>query len=106
MQIKEPGPGGLRLKSLPLNLSYAEKFMVRYPDAYERLLMDVVRGNLSLFMSRDEIEAAWAWVDELLESWAGTDQSLETYQAGSDGPLSAAMLIDRDARSWWNGNGS
>lgn len=106
MQIKEPGPGGLRLKSLPLNLSYAENFMVRYPDAYERLLMDVVRGNLSLFMSRDEIEAAWAWVDELLESWAGTDQSLETYQAGSDGPLSAAMLIDRDARSWWNGNGS
>jgi len=53
MEIKEPGAGGLRLKTLPLNLSYADNFTVRYPDAYERLLMDVVRGNLSLFMRRD-----------------------------------------------------
>lgn len=101
MQIKEPGPGGLRLKYLPLNLSYAENFTVRYPDAYERLLMDVVRGNLSLFMRRDEVEAAWAWVDELLASWAATDQPLETYTSGSEGPLQAAILLDRDGRKWW-----
>lgn len=101
MQIKEPGPGGLRLKSLPLNLSYAENFELRYPDAYERLLMDVVRGNLALFMRRDEVEAAWAWVDELLESWVATDQPLETYVAGTQGPLQAAMLMDRDGREWW-----
>lgn len=56
VQIKEPGPGGLRVKSLPLNLSYAESFLIRYPDAYERLLMDIVRGNLSLFMRREEVE--------------------------------------------------
>ncbi|MEM6625690.1 MAG: glucose-6-phosphate dehydrogenase [Pseudomonadota bacterium] len=101
IQIKEPGPGGLRIKSLPLNLSYAESFMVRYPDAYERLLMEVVRGNLSLFMRRDEVEAAWRWVDALIDAWAEGDQTLETYTAGSDGPLSAAMLLDRDGRAWW-----
>lgn len=102
MQIKEPGPGGLHLKSLPLNLSYAENFELRYPDAYERLLMDVVRGNLALFMRRDEVEAAWAWVDQLLKSWETTDHPLETYAAGTQGPLQAAMLMDRDEREWWS----
>ena len=101
MQIKEPGPGGLRVKSLPLNLSYAENFSVRYPDAYERLLMDVVRGNLALFMRRDEVEAAWAWVDNLLASWAESEQTMETYAAGAQGPMGAAMLMDRDGRAWW-----
>ncbi len=103
MQVKEPGPGGLRLKSLPLNLSYAENFAVRYPDAYERLLMDVVRGNLSLFMRADEVEAAWAWVDGLLKAWHDCDMPLDTYAAGQPGPLSAAMLLDRDGRAWWEG---
>lgn len=101
MQVKEPGPGGLHLKSLPLNLYYAENFELRYPDAYERLLMDVVRGNLALFMRRDEVEAAWRWVDQLLASWAQVEHPLETYQAGTQGPLQAAMLMDRDNRSWW-----
>ncbi len=101
VQIKEPGPGGLRVKSVPLNLSYAENFAVRYPDAYERLLMDVVRGNLSLFMRRDEVEAAWTWVDSLIEAWEAADYSPETYAAGSDGPGGAALLLDRDNRSWW-----
>ena len=101
MQVKEPGPGGMRLKYLPLDLSYAENFTVRYPDAYERLLMDVVRGNLALFMSRTEIEAAWRWVDNLLAMWEQTDQNLEHYAAGTQGPLQSAMLLDRDKREWW-----
>lgn len=101
MQVKEPGPGGMRLKYLPLDLSYAENFTVRYPDAYERLLMDVVRGNLALFMSRAEVEAAWKWVDDLLENWKHSDQPLETYTAGMQGPLQSAMLLDRDGREWW-----
>lgn len=101
VQIKEPGPGGLRMKSLPLNLSYAESFTLRYPDAYERLLMDIVRGNLSLFMRRDEVEAAWRWVDGLIEAWEATNYAPETYPAGSDGPLAAAMMMDRDGRKWW-----
>lgn len=101
VQIKEPGPGGLRVKSLPLNLSYAESFTLRYPDAYERLLMDVVRGNLSLFMRRDEVEAAWRWVDGLIDAWATSRYEPELYPSGSDGPMSAAMMMDRDSRSWW-----
>jgi glucose-6-phosphate 1-dehydrogenase len=101
VQVKEPGPGGLRLKSLPLNLSYAENFALNYPDAYERLLMDVVRGNLSLFMRSDEVEAAWQWVDRLIASWTEVDMPVEIYPAGQPGPLSAAMLLDRDGRAWW-----
>ena len=101
VQIKEPGPGGLRVKSLPLNLSYAESFMLRYPDAYERLLMDIVRGNLSLFMRREEVEAAWRWVDGLIDAWDASGYEPEAYPAGTDGPLAAAMMLDRDGRSWW-----
>ena len=103
VQIKEPGPGGLRIKSLPLNLSYAENFTVRYPDAYERLLMDVVRGNLALFMRRDEVEAAWEWIDGLIEAWAGDSKAPDAYAAGSEGPVSSAVLMDRDGRAWWEG---
>ena len=101
VQIKEPGPGGLRIKSLPLNLSYAENFTLRYPDAYERLLMDVVRGNLALFMRRDEVEAAWEWIDGLIDAWAAGNQPPDNYAAGSEGPVSSAVLMDRDARTWW-----
>ena len=101
IQIKEPGPGGLRVKSLPLDLSYAENFTARYPDAYERLLMDVVRGNLSLFMRRDEVEAAWAWVDGLIEAWDALDAPIETYSAGSNGPSAADFLLRKDGRNWW-----
>lgn len=101
IQVKEPGPGGMRLKYLPLDLSYAENFTVRYPDAYERLLMDVVRGNLALFMSRAEVEAAWVWVDNLLSMWDHAHQPLQTYAAGTQGPMQAAMLMDRDGREWW-----
>ena len=103
MQIKQPGPGGLELQSLPLDLSYAQSFSrIRYPDAYERLLMDVVRGNLALFMGHNEVEAAWAWTDNLLTSWEEASQTVETYVAGTNGPLKAAMLMDRDNREWWD----
>lgn len=103
MQIKEPGPGGMRFKSLPLNLSYAESFSVHYPDAYERLLMDVVRGNLSLFMRSDEVEAAWSWVDQILKVWNETDQPVWPYAAGTNGPVQAYGLISNDEREWWEG---
>ena len=99
INVKEPGPGGLRVRQAPLNVSYAA-LAVRYPDAYERLLMDVVRGNLSLFMRREEVEAAWAWADALLEAWQGQGEP-QPYAAGSDGPTGAALLMDRDGRAWW-----
>jgi len=103
LQIKEPGPGGLKIKSLPLNLSYQDNFTVRYPDAYERLLMDVVRGNLSLFMRREEVEAAWQWVDGLIAAWEEADTPMRTYTAGvEDGPIEAKMMMHQDDREWWD----
>ena len=66
---KEPGPGGIRLHPAELNLSFAETFKSRVPDAYERLLMDVVQGRPSLFMRRDEVETAWAWIEPILRAW-------------------------------------
>ncbi len=101
LNVKEPGPGGLRVKQVPLNLSYAD-LTVRYPDAYERLLMDVVRGNLALFMRRDEVEAAWTWADALLEAWEQEGSSPLPYDSGTDGPLASALLMDRDGRAWWD----
>ncbi len=69
LNAKEPGPGGYRLKPVSLDLSYANAFDKRSPDAYERLLMDVIRGNMTLFMRRDEVEAAWAWCEPILKHW-------------------------------------
>ena len=100
LEVKEPGAGGMRLKTVPLNLTYADNFTVRYPDAYERLLMDVVRGNLSLFMRRDEVEAAWKWIDAIYASWETGNQRLELYPAGQDGPREADDLLSKDGRAW------
>lgn len=102
LNMKEPGPGGLRIKSAPLDLSFAEEFNMRYPDAYERLLMDVVRGNLSLFMRRDEVDAAWTWADALLAAWEEIGAEPHLYAAGSNGPTQSALLMDRDGRAWWD----
>lgn len=100
---KEPGPGGMRLRYVPLNLSYAETFSARYPDAYERLLMAVVRGDLALFMRRDEVEAAWKWVEGILAAWKEDATPTHLYAAGTDGPAQAAVLLDRDGRAWFDG---
>ena len=100
MEIKEPGAGGMRFKTLPLNLSYADNFTVRYPDAYERLLMDVVRGNLSLFMRRDEVEAAWRWCDSILNAWDEVDQPVSYYPAGTNGPEAADRMLAPHNDEW------
>jgi glucose-6-phosphate 1-dehydrogenase len=100
MMAKEPGPGGLRLRPAPLNLSFAEAFEARSADAYERLLMDVVRGNSTLFMRRDEVEAAWRWVDPILSAWEAGGQQPKAYHAGTTGPSAAIALIERDGRTW------
>ncbi len=104
IMTKVPGPGGFLLKPSSLNLSLAQTFEARYPDAYERLLMEVMRGNQALFMRRDEVEAAWRWIDRILVGWAESRQKLEQYMAGSWGPTGASMLLDRDDRSWQVGS--
>jgi glucose-6-phosphate 1-dehydrogenase len=97
---KEPGPGGFQLRSLPLNLSFSDAFPLRYPDAYERLLMEVLRGNPALFMHRDEVESAWKWIDGIIESWDQAGMKVQKYVAGTWGPTDAVRLLDRDNREW------
>ena len=100
MMAKEPGPGEFGLRPVSLDLSFEETFGIRYPDAYERLVIEVLRGNQALFMRRDEVEAAWRWSDGVIEGWAQSGQPLETYVAGSWGPTEASMMLDRTGRAW------
>jgi glucose-6-phosphate 1-dehydrogenase len=100
VMTKEPGPGGLRLRPTGLDISFEKAFGVRYADAYERLLMDTVRGNATLFMRRDEVEAAWSWAVPILDAWAGRPEPPRPYPSGSWGPTAAIALIERDGRTW------
>jgi glucose-6-phosphate 1-dehydrogenase len=100
LMSKDPGPGGMRLRETPLNLSFAETFRVRSADAYERLLLDVVRGDPTLFMRKDEVEAAWQWVEPILRGWGELQEPPKPYAAGSWGPAAAIALTERDGRTW------
>jgi glucose-6-phosphate 1-dehydrogenase len=100
--IKEPGPGGMRLIDVPLDLTFADALEdhAEVSDAYERLIMDVIRGNQTLFMRGDEVEAAWAWVDPIIAGWEGRSDVPKLYDTGSSGPDDALMLMHRDGRRW------
>ena len=101
--IKEPGPGGMRLIDVPLDMTFAEALgddAEDVTDAYERLIMDVIRGNQTLFMRGDEVEAAWSWTDPLIEGWEGRNDVPKLYDSGSAGPEDAMMLLHRDNRKW------
>lgn len=101
--IKEPGPGGMRLVDVPLDMTFAEALgpeEADFPDAYERLIMDVIRGNQTLFMRGDEVEAAWAWTDPVIAAWEEAGKAPLPYAAGTAGPDDALMLMHRDGRRW------
>ena len=103
VMIKEPGPGGMRLVDVPLDMTFAEALGAGgrdIPDAYERLIMDVIRGNQTLFMRGDEVEAAWAWTDPIIAAWQAREDRPQSYEPGSAGPEDALMLVHRDGRRW------
>ena len=100
LTAKHPGPGGIRLHPASLDLSYADAFDERSPDAYERLLMDIMRGIPTLFMRRDEVEAAWTWCEPILKRWDETGLEPVRYHPGTDGPAAATRLLARDGRTW------
>jgi glucose-6-phosphate 1-dehydrogenase len=103
VMIKEPGPGGMRLTDVPLDMSFATALGANgadIPDAYERLIMDVIRGNQTLFMRGDEVEAAWAWTDPAIAAWQAAGDRPRPYDPGSSGPEDALMLMHRDGRRW------
>ncbi len=101
--IKEPGPGGMRLIDVPLDMTFAEALgeaAADVPDAYERLIMDVIRGDQTLFMRGDEVEAAWAWTDPIIAAWQERNDKPLAYEVGSTGPQEAAILMQADGRDW------
>ena len=103
VMIKEPGPGGMRLMQVPLDMTFADALGADaedVPDAYERLIMDVIRGNQTLFMRGDEVEAAWAWTDPIIQGWEARGDKPQGYDAGSSGPEDALMLLHKDGRRW------
>lgn len=83
---KIPGPGGYRYKPISLKLDYVDSFKERFPDAYERLIIDVIRGNQTLFMRQDELEAAWKWTESISNNWKLVNQTNILYEAGTWGP--------------------
>lgn len=99
LMAKSPGRG-MGLQNVDLNLDFAAAFTRRRWDAYERLLLDVIEGDATLFMRRDEIEAAWRWVDPIIEGWGDFYRSPKPYAAGSWGPDAADSLLERLGHSW------
>ncbi|GGI17990.1 glucose-6-phosphate dehydrogenase [Oxalicibacterium faecigallinarum] len=99
LMAKTPGDG-MRLKPVELELDFAETFKTPRMDAYERLLLDVLRGHLTLFMRADELEAAWEWVEPILRHWEQEGNEPIPYTSGSWGPAAASALIGRDGLQW------
>jgi len=99
VQAKTPGDG-MKLQPMSLSLSFEDSSKMRRLDAYERLLMDVIRGRLTLFMRRDELEAAWQWVEPIMHGWAASDEAPKPYTSGTWGPAASSALIGRDDCAW------
>lgn len=91
---KIPGPGGYRYQPISLKLDYSDTFKERFPEAYERLLIDVIRGNQTLFMSQVELQAAWKWTESISNSWKEANQQNILYEAGTWGPTDKIMEGD------------
>jgi glucose-6-phosphate 1-dehydrogenase len=99
LMAKTPGDS-MRLKQAELELDFREQFKAPRMEAYERLLLDVLRGQLTLFMRGDELEAAWEWVEPILDHWEQDDSSPVPYTSGTWGPAASSALIGRDGLQW------
>ncbi len=102
LQLMGKSPGkGMSLTPMELDLNLAQVFpQKRRWDAYERLLLDVIVGDSTLFMRRDEVEAAWSWVDPILKGWQEYYQNPRPYPAGRNGPEQAQSLLEQQGRAW------
>ncbi|OON62776.1 glucose-6-phosphate dehydrogenase [Massilia sp. KIM] len=99
IMAKQPG-SGMQMQQVTLNLDLQSAFQQRRAEAYERLLIDVVRGRLTHFMRRDELEAAWAWADPIINGWTTLGEKPHPYPAGSWGPAESFALLARDGHAW------
>jgi len=103
VMAKEPGLDreGIRLREVPLNLSLDTEFAgTRRRIAYERLLLDLIEGDPTLFVRRDEVEAQWAWIDAIRQGWEVADVRPKPYASGTWGPSAAIALTERDGVTW------
>ncbi|MFT9375339.1 glucose-6-phosphate dehydrogenase [Komagataeibacter saccharivorans] len=101
VSTKDPTPtDSLTLRDADINVEFEKAFNIRYPDAYERLLLDVVRGDPILFIRRDEVAAAWRWIDPILQGWKERKAPLEPYAAGTWGPEGARNLLSQSGHLW------
>ncbi len=96
---KQPGDTN-DLRPVYLDLDFHKMFTTRRTEGYERLLLDVIRGKLTLFVRRDEQEAAWRWVEPILNTWEKLNFAPKLYAAGTWGPASASALLSREGESW------
>jgi glucose-6-phosphate 1-dehydrogenase len=91
-----------KLEPVTLDLNFGDQYQDFKSDAYKRLMMDAAAGDASLYIHRDEVDNAWAWVDPIIEHWQKPDSAPEPYTAGSWGPEAADKLLSDDNRIWFN----
>ena len=97
---KLPGPK-VRIYPVKMEFNYSSSFGGTSPEAYERLMLDVMAGDATLFMRRDAVETAWKWVMPILDAWSQERVlNLPEYQCGTWGPIEADRLIQADNRQW------
>ncbi|MBW3551746.1 MAG: glucose-6-phosphate dehydrogenase, partial [Proteobacteria bacterium] len=103
LMAKVPGldRSGIRLREVPLDIRLPGAFADhRRRIAYERLLLDLIEGDPTLFVRRDEVEAQWQWIDGVRAAWEEAGMSPRPYAAGNWGPSAAIALAERDGVSW------
>ena len=99
---KKPGlTNKLSLQPVELHLTDESRNKAQSYDAYERLLLDAINGDQTLFMRRDEVETAWRWIDTVIEAWEQNGTPVKDYNAGTMGPSNAIALMAIDGRSWY-----
>lgn len=92
----------MKLQPATLNLNFSETYTEFKSDSYKRLMLDAVEGDSSLFIHRDEVKHAWAWIDPIIEAWEESSVSPQLYRAGTWGPEESDELLIKDGRQWYN----
>jgi len=98
--VKAPGQG-MPIRPVTMEFDYGEEFGAEPPEAYERLLLDCMLGDVTLFSRDDWMELSWQLMDPVIEEWSSKGASVPQYRAGTWGPREADELLERDGRSWW-----
>jgi glucose-6-phosphate 1-dehydrogenase len=98
--VKVPGTG-MDIRPVAMEFDYCREFQAEPPEAYERLLLDCMLGEITLFSRDDWMELSWELIDPVLSAWAAEKGPLPQYPAGSWGPAEADALLERDGRAWW-----